>query len=179
MNEPFENLYFNWLCAKVTIHEPTTPSLSYWTLFRTLHSTEFVWTILGDDNRAADGIELRRDFILAADLPDNKEWRSHHNPCSVFEMLIAFSYRVEFQMSSPASYWFWEFMRNLGLEGCNEASGVTGDEISEILDAFIWRTYDYSGFGGMFPLEHAKRDQRDVEIWYQFCDYLVDTDQLI
>lgn len=179
MSEPLENLYFNWLCAKVTIHTPLTPSVSYWTLFRTLHNTEFVWTVLGDDNREADGRELRRDFILEADIADNLEWRSRLNPCSVFEMLIAFSKRVEFQMSSPAREWFWEFLKNLGLDGCNEASGVTEEEIAEVLDTFLWRTYDYSGFGGLFPLEHARRDQRDVEIWYQFYDYLADTDQLI
>lgn len=178
ITEPFEHMYFNWLCAKVTtFNRQRTPSLTYWDLLRTLQNTEFIWLLSGDDNRAEDGLELRRDFILEADAPDDPEWR-RHPPCSVLEMLIAFAKRAEFQTGDKASQWFWEFIDNLGLKEFNDGYGVTQEEIWEILDPFLWRTYDARGRGGMFPIDHTNGDQREVEIWYQFCHYLSDNDRM-
>lgn len=175
--EPLEHLYFNWLCAKVIYIRNQTPSTTYWKLLKTLHQTEFAWLMSGDDNRAEDGLELRREFLLAADIPDHQDWR-RNPPCSVLEMLIAFSRRTEFQTATPARDWFWEFIENLGLRYSDDGSEMTPGEIQDILDPFIWRTYDYNGRGGMFPLERPHRDQRRVEIWYQFCDYLMDQDRM-
>jgi hypothetical protein len=177
MHEPLENLYFNWLCSKVVNQQNQTPSNSYWTLLKTLHNTEFVWLLSGDDNRAADGLDLRREFLILGDIPNNKEWRT--NPgCSMLEMFIAFSKRTEFMTDIPAQEWFWEFMENLGLSEFNDASRVTPDEIEDVLQQLIWRTYHLNGQGGMFPIEHPRQDQRHVEIWYQFCEYLVDQERL-
>ena len=181
MIEPLENLYFNWLCAKVIDIRNHTPTLTYWTLFRTLQGTEFVWILSGDDNRAEDGLDLRGEFLLEADIPDNQEnleWRHFHG-CSILEMFIAFSKRAELMTELPAKDWFWEFMENLGFKDFNDASKVTPDEIGEILYRVIWRTYDPAGQGGIFPLERPHKDQRVVQIWYQFCDYLADQDRLI
>ncbi len=55
--------------------EVPTPSLTYWKLFRTLYSTEFVWLLSGDDNRAEDGLELREEFLLESNIPDDPQWR--------------------------------------------------------------------------------------------------------
>ena len=77
MTELLEDPYFEWLCAQV-IRQETTPSLTYERLLATLHATEFVWLVSGDDNRAEDGVELR----------DPTE--RGHMPCSVLQMLIAF-----------------------------------------------------------------------------------------
>jgi hypothetical protein len=177
VSEPLENLYFNWLCAKVMHVENSTPSLTYWNLLRTLHNTEFVWLIVGDDNRAEDGLELRGQFLIAADIPDHPEWR--HEPCGLLEMLIAFSRRAEFQTDRPASEWFWEFIENLGLLDCNDAANCNQDDIGEVLYQLVWRTYDMYGQGGLFPIEHPKHDQTKTEIWYQFCEYLVDQHRLL
>lgn len=177
MNEPLENLYFNWLCAKVLRLENPTPSLRYDTLLRTLHNTEFVYTISGDDNRSEDGIELRTEFLLEADIPDHPEWRAM--PCSLFEMLIAFARRAEFMTDVPAAQWFWEFMDNLDLRQYNDASGVSQDEIAEILFRLVWRQYRFDGHdGGLFPLDQPHEDQKNVEIWYQFAEYLIDQSRM-
>ena len=176
MSEPLENLYFNWLCSKVTHLENPTPSLTHWDLLRALYATEFVWVISGDDNRAEDGLELRRQFLIAADIPDQPEWRAL--PCSVLEMLIAFSRRAEFQTDDPASTWFWEFMANLELDECCDAVGCSPEYIGDVLQRLIWRTYEYSGKGGLFPLDNPPRDQTKTEIWYQFCEYLADHHRL-
>lgn len=153
-----------------------TPSLTYWKLLKKLHTTEFVWLLTGDDNRAADGIELRIEFLLEGDIPEHPEWLSLG--CSILEMLIAFSRRAQFQTDIPAKDWFWEFIENLGLKDCTDGSDFIQEEVDDILYRFVWRTYDEKGYGGIFPINAPQSDQRQVEIWYQFCDYLVDKDRL-
>ncbi len=44
--------------------------------------------------------------------------------------------------------------------------------IEEIIHNFVWRTYDSTGYGGLFPLDDPKEDQRKVEIWYEFCAWV-------
>lgn len=177
MSEPLENLYFNWLCAKVLQVRHPTPSLSFDILFRTLHNLEFVWLLSGDDNRAEDGKELRREFLIMGDIPDDVEWRTQV-PCSVFEMLIGFSTRADKNTGTPAKQWFWEFLTNLGLAEVSDASGVEPLEIEDTIERFLWRTYGPEGDGGLFPLRDPQRDQTELEILDQFCDYLVDQNRL-
>lgn len=177
MDEPLENLYFNWLCAKV-VDKTTFPITDlYWNLLKKLHHTEFVWLLSGDDNRAEDGKELRSEFIFAAEIPDNVEWRTVIG-CSVLEMFIAFARRANFETDVPVRDWFWEFIDNLGLDRFDDRSGFNESLVDDILNQFIWRTYSPDGVGGMFPLEKPPDDQREMEIWHQFCEYLVDQDRL-
>jgi hypothetical protein len=173
MSEPLEALYFNWLCAKVVVTDKSTPSLTHWKLLRTLYQIEFVWQIMGDDNRAEDGKELRYYFTLAAEIPDDPQWRILPG-CSLLEMLIAFAKRAEFQTDDPAREWFWEFIDNLGLSEFTDGYDFTEEDVEEIVEPFIWRTYDSSGYGGLFPMHNPRADQRRVELWYQFFQYLED-----
>lgn len=174
MSEPIEETYFNWLYSKVASVPVPTPSLTYYTLLRDLHCTEFVWIVQGDDNRAADGIELRREFFHQSFLKQEPAWRNI--PCSVLEMLVAFSRRASFQTDMPERDWFWMFMDNLGLRYLNDAMEDITQIVYEAMDTFIWRTYAYDGTGGLFPMRVAKHDQREVELWYQFFEWLVDQD---
>lgn len=177
MDQPIEETYFNWLCAKVMSVEIPTPSLTHWNLLKQLHNTEFVWLLSGDDNRAEDGVELRAHFFLEASMNPDPVITAFG--CSILEMLIAFSSVAEFETDRSARKWFWEFLENLDLAQFNDASYVTGEEINEILQSFVWRTYDPTGRGGIFPLHYTEHDQRTVEIYYQFCEYLVDQEQLL
>jgi hypothetical protein len=174
MEEPIENLYFNWLCAKVINVEVPTPSLTYWRLFQMLHNTEFVWLVAGDDNRAEDGVELRYEFLMEARLSAEPDWS--HLGCSLFEMLIAFARRAEFNAGESTHFWFWKFLENLELSEVNDACDWSDEKIERILHKVIWRTYDGDGRGGLFPMVNPPKNQRDVEVWYQFCEYLVDQD---
>lgn len=168
MEEPLEEEYFLWLCAKVLdIKLP-----NYWDLMRILHSNEFVWLLSGDDNRADDGVELREMFCRERDIPHDEDWFSL--PCSLLELFIAFSQRASFQTERSAREWFWEFLTNLHLEEYRRVGPEDVNVISDILYQFVWRTYNFNGQGGMFPMRKPHEDQRKVEIWYQFCDYLVE-----
>jgi hypothetical protein len=176
MPEPLENLYFNWLCAKVIDTTLTSPSGTYWELFKILHTTEFVWLLSGDDNRAEDGKDLRREFIIAADLPDDPAWRTEIG-CSVLEMFVAFSRRAAFMVDGKPVEWFWEFVHNLGLKEMTD-DRIDHQEVVDTLEEFIWRMYDEDGNGGLFPMRTFHEDQRNVEVWFQLCEYLIDHDRL-
>lgn len=172
MEEPVEELYFNWLYHKVAAVDNPTPSLTYYTLFRDLHSIEFVWLISGDDNREQDGLDLRREFYRTAFIDEDIHWMNL--PCSVLEMLIAFSRRAEFDTNISYRDWFWVFMENLRLKDLNDAQSNITVRANDLIERFVWRTYSSNGLGGLFPLMYPQHDQRDVEVWYQFCEYLVD-----
>jgi hypothetical protein len=174
MEEPLENLYFNWLCAKVLYLEVYSPSTTFWNLFRRLYQTEFVWLLVGDDNRVEDGLELRDEFLMESGFSADADWR--HSGCSVFEVLVAFARRAEFQTRRPISWWFWRFLENLGLSEQNDAA-FDIHLVDDILYTFVWRGYDELGNGGLFPLSEARQDQTKVQIWYQFFAYLEDQEQ--
>ena len=70
--------------------------------------------------------------------------------------------------------WFWIFIANLGLDELNDAESGISRKVADSIDRFIWRTYFRDGRGGMFPLRNPEHDQRKIEIWYQFAEYLVD-----
>lgn len=176
IDEPIESTYFNWLCAKIMQVDVPTPSLEYWKLLRMLHSTEFIWLLSGDDNRAEDGVDLRTEFLRESYLENDQSWADFG--CSVLELLIAFSRRAAFETEQSAKDWFWEFLYNLGLSDFNDAYNPDGLEVDECLQRFVWRTYDANGRGGLFPLDNPKHDQRQVEIWYQFCEWLLDQDRI-
>lgn len=168
MDEPLEESYFNWLCAKVR----QNPAPDYLSLFRILHTTEFTWVVMLDRNRAADGRELREYYCTEAYIKRIPSW--FQEPCSIFEMLIALCGHLQFQTDRPVKDWFWELITNLHLEDFRRVSKSDESIIDDILYTFVWREYEYSGEGGIFPLRNPRRDQRKVEIWYQFFDYLTD-----
>ena len=168
MDEPIEESYFNWLCAKVlSVNVPV-----YGRLMRILYGTEFAWVVTGDHNRADDGRELRDDFLRETYLRKDRAW--YNAPCSVLEVLIALAKRAAFQTEKPVKEWFWIFIANLELDEYRQVSDSDVPIIEEILDDFVWRQYEFSGHGGIFPLRWPKRDQREVELWYQLFDYLED-----
>lgn len=171
MNVELEERYFNWLYSRVVLEDNPSPSQRYYRLLGLLHKTKFIWTVLGDDNRAEYGKELRREFVAEQRIKNpGAGWLEE--TCSVLEMLIAFASIAEFETEKAAHLWFWVFLENLGLNEMNDASGF--DEASAVtaLNHFIFRKYAPNGRGGLFPLMHPKEDQREVEIWYQFCAYI-------
>lgn len=166
MGEPIENLYFNWLCAKAL---DGGGGSAYIDLLAILHRTEFAWIVSADKHRASEGKDLRDNFLMESRMDTDSHWELE--PCSVLEMLIAFSKRLSFQTGAPPKSWFWEFMTNLELNEFVQVSDQDRNHIDDILDSFIWRQYDPDGRGGLFPLCRTQNDQRKIELWYQFAEY--------
>lgn len=173
MKEPIDDAYLTWLSAKVTLGDDL--SRSYSRLLEAMYNFEFVWQMIGDDNRAEDGLDLRSDFLIAARLDDNPNW--HSVGCSVLEMMIALADRADWQSDIDMPTWFWIFVTNLGL-GDYQDDNFNEDAVTEILYNLVWRDYEFNGDGGMFPLREPQEDQREVEIWYQFSAYLAEHDEI-
>lgn len=168
MSGPIESEYFDWLCAKVLV--PNTHN--YCELMRILYTTEFVWSIFGDKNRSEDGIELRNSFLNESGWEIDYLW--YEEPCSLLEFFIALGMRAAFQTEMCTKDWFWVFLANLGLDEYRQVSSSDERVINGILGTFVWRRYDEYGRGGIFPLDRTRQDQRKVEIWYQFNEYIDD-----
>lgn len=164
MGEPLEAEYFNWLCAKVS-----RGGIEH-NLMVILYRTEFVWVVAADQHRAMDGVELRQEFLYETNNRSNKTWEEL--PCSLLEFLIAFAIRAQFQTDISVKEWFWTFMTNLNLDEFRHQTIIDRNQVDEILQTFLFRNYDPRGFGGLFPLPDTRNDQREIELWYQFCEWV-------
>lgn len=173
MSMPLDDLYITWLYKQIGSVKLRNSSRTYWTLARQLYRKEFVWFIANDDNRLEDGRELRHEFADDEHIEDiDPEWLDLG--CSMLEMLIGLSRRLSFQTDGESRVWFWQLIDTLGLLDCNDRSDFSFTRVDEILNTVIWRTYNPDGHGGLFPLHNATKDQREVEIWYQMCAYLIE-----
>lgn len=174
-----ENAYFEWLYSQIGPLRNRNPARNYWHLCRQLHATEFVWFVPNDDNRVADGKELRDEFSSATRWPvddEYVEWRELG--CSIMEMLVALARLAAFESGRTQVEWFWRFLHNLELDAYSDDvyEIAISEEVTEVLDRLNERTYSRDGRGGLFPLIHARQDQREIELWYQMSSYLLEGD---
>ena len=166
--------YFEWLCELIDIHR-FSKSISYRKLLMHLHIIEFTWFIPHDDNRADDGIQLRRRFALSRD--DISIQRYLQGPCSVLEMMVALAVRCEEWIMDDASMgnrtgqWFWGMIHNLGLSPMLD-SNFDREFVDDTIARLLNREYEPDGRGGLFTVRHCTHDLRTVEIWCQLSWYL-------
>lgn len=173
MNNTPDNEYFEWLYSQIGSVKNRNPGRSYWELCRQLHSKPFVWFVPNDDNRAMDGMDLRYEWAGdRSDIPDH--WFALE--CSMLEMMIALARRAAFETSESPVEWFYRFLENLQIRQYTDDiyEIAIQEEVDEVLDRVINRTYDYNGLGGLFPLHSPQQDQRDVELWYQLAAYILE-----
>lgn len=161
--------YYFWLLKKVGITNPE--KCNFDDLFRYLHTIEFIDTVPNDRNRVIDGLNLREEFLNECNISGYLE-----GPCSMLEMLVAFSIRIELDItgdpgSDDLGRWFWVMLENSGLKKFNNRH-FDEEEIDKIVDILLNRRYKQDGEGGFFPLLHPRKDQRGVELWFQMQAYL-------
>lgn len=166
--------YFEWLCELVDLKR-FAKHVSYRKLLAHLHLIEFTWFIPFDDNRADDGVQLRRRFGLERnDLSIQNYLRG---PCSVLEMMVALAVRCEDWimdddlMGNRAGQWFWGMVHNLGLSPMTD-SEFDREFTDSVVARFLNREYAPDGRGGLFTVKNSDRDMRTVEIWIQLSWYL-------
>jgi hypothetical protein len=140
-----------------------------------LHNIEFTWFIPHDDNRADDGIQLRRKFSLAHDDISLSDYIT--GPCSVLEMMIALAIRCEetimddTTLGDRTGQWFWGMIHNLGLSPMTD-SRFDVEVVDDVIARLLNRDYAPDGRGGLFTVKNCDRDMRNVEIWCQLSWYL-------
>ena len=171
--------YLDFLCDIVWELTPDTAEKQRERLLmKQLYDMEFYSLIPNDDNRGMDGLQIRDTFI------DNGGGQQALplSPCSVLEMLIGLSFRLEFETSQSKwektpKEWFWILMDNLDIHyRYNQDLSLDeySDKIVTKVSHFIERHYKSSGEGGLFPLKHAIKDQKKVEIWYQMSAFILE-----
>lgn len=171
MNGHVDEHYYEWLYSQVS----SLPN-TYSSLCKDLYTSPFTWSVPNDDNRVADGKDLRTEF-LDTSYPFALADPSWLNlDCSVLEMLIALSRKAAFNSYGEPSDWFWHFIENLGLIDFVDRTynNRAQREVAAACRRMIYRTYKPDGNGGLFPLAHPEMDQREVEIWYQLSAYLLE-----
>jgi hypothetical protein len=159
-------------------------------LLRYLYKIEFYSLIPNDDNRGEDGKKLREIYLDEEHRSEPRRRMSRNNedpqgsfylpedPCTVLEMLIGLSYRMENELEcgplrTSARECFWLFLKNLGLEWVNNTDFYRY-AADELIGSLLDRKYKKNGEGGIFPLKRTKKNQRKVEIWYQMQEYLLE-----
>lgn len=176
--------YFSWLCDIVHANDPQD---SFVELMKVLFDTDFYWVISNDINRAEDGKCLRTDFENQSLYSDYSV--IYEKPCSVLEMLIALSIRIDEEVmwnpdkGNRAVTWFWEMLENLGIAEIDDYSFCDPKnryQIEKVLEKFLSRNYDKDGFGCLFPPNSCYTCRLKVshkvsqtEIWYQMMDYMM------
>lgn len=166
--------YYDFLCDIIG------KSNKYSILLSILHEMPFYSLIPNDDNRGEDGKQLRENFINQGGLQSLSVSQIFTDDCSVLEMLIGLSFRLEFETMSSRweklpREWFWILIDNLGLSDyTDEMARNCTDEIYDKVRIFLDRRYKGNGEGGLFPLKRANKDQRRIEIWYQMNGYIIE-----
>lgn len=165
--------YFEWLCEQVGSSR-FARGVSYEKLLSHLHNIEFTWFVPYDDNRADDGIQLRRRYAISQD--DMTLTRYLKGPCSVFEMMVALAKRCEEIMDDALlgnriGQWFWGMIHNLGLTPMRDSNFDT-EYVDTVIARFLDREYEQDGSGGLFTVKNCDVDMRTVEIWRQLSWYL-------
>jgi len=174
MDKPLDEAYFVWLYSQVGDSEIANPNHTYWGMFKQLFTKEFVWFIPNDDNRIADGKDLRYEFVEESGLEDvDRRWLQLG--CSMLELLIGLSRRLAFEADGEPRDWFWQMLENMDLSPYNDHYQKRRvSEIDEILDRVIWRTYGINGEGGIFPLKYTRNNQQKIELWDQMSEYVLE-----
>ncbi|HMS83594.1 MAG TPA: hypothetical protein PKD12_08090 [Nitrospira sp.] len=161
---PHDQNYLEWLQGQVAL---PADGRTYHQLIEALHEKEYVWLIPNDDNRAEDGLELRREYFHEYGENPGEEG------ATVLEVLVALSRRITFLADGEAEQWAWQLIQNLEIDKCWDP--LTARKIRELdnkLDGLIWRTYHRDGQGGFFPLAWPEEDQSKVELWYQMNSFI-------
>ena len=137
----------------------------YSKLMTQLHDTVFIFSIPMDRNRELDGLYLR-----------NGLWDVDDRPCSVLEMLVGLSQRMNgflgWNGNDQSGKLFWEMLRNLELDRFDDTH-YSERNVSLILNRWMGRRFEPDGSGGIFPILKTDRDQREIEFWSQMNEYLM------
>lgn len=167
------NRYYIWLTTMIDFeaHENYSQLLEY------LHNTNFIWTMLGDDNRAEDGKALRARFM------DETDYLNYdillNKPCSVLEMLVAFAERIDKDVMDDqygTAYWFWLMIGNLELDRCNNED-FSIEFVEKVLKSWLNRENcsDESGNkkGIVYQL-FGKNYHISDELWFQMQAFVME-----
>ena len=176
-NKNVDTRYFVWLCGMVGLGAEEDPPPIMVEVAKKLYSIQFYWDekIVRDENRSEDAKELR--VIFSSDQRPVYVGDEFYNaPANVLEVFVSLAERCFFQTGKSRADWFLRFVYNLGIMSVVHTSMPSHFEeyIELAVDRWMSRKYEPDGSGGLFPLQHALEDQRQIEIWYQMSAYIIE-----
>lgn len=157
--------YFNWL-YKISFGE----SREWYDVMLDLDEVAFHWdsTIKYDENRALDGLQLRRDFLFAEGM--TRETRDiDARPVSFFEVYVGLGKKLAHLLDRDLQA-SMAYLMSIGPFQPYFDLGQVLEAAHRVMD----RDYSYNGEGGLFPLQNPPRDQRLVELLYQLNLHVLD-----
>ena len=161
------NNFFTWIVEIVDGYE-------YTDLLKIMFETEFYPVLPEDENRLIDGRDLIYRFGSDCNIPRHILDNKLGDYCSVLEMMVGLSIRIEETIMEDADFgnrtsmWFWIMVKSLGLYDMKDGN-VDARHVKSVLETFLNRGYEPNGAGGLFTVIDANKDLRQVEIWYQMC----------
>lgn len=162
-----EERYFKYLINKIS-DNGVWRGRSYTELLQYLSSKTFYAIMELDENREGWGLYLRRD--LDYDI---------QGPCSMLEMLVGLAIRIEevdlhdWEVGDQTPVWFWTMIQNLGLIHQTDER-FNYRKVDDIICRFLNRDYAPNGKGGLFILEDPTVDARDMTIWQQVQEWIME-----
>lgn len=173
-----QNSYFRWLCSMVSDSKPGR--YTYNKLLSYLDNAEFTFVLPMDENRCADGVDLRYRFGDEKDIPGPVIASClDDRPCSILEMMVALAIRCEESImvdpdnGAKPGRWFWKMIENLGLITMTD-DHFDEEHVNGIVWRFLNRDYKPDGAGGLAYIPNTDYDMRSMEIWYQMMHYLTE-----
>lgn len=174
MTNSLKSRYLEWLEPQLR-DEHGNPDKSYRDLLTVMFDTPFGWSVPMDDNRLADGLDLRREFSRESRPRPSEHQLDQLGPCTFLEVLIGLSRRMAFNAGGDAPGWAWQLLGNLELHRMSDPlSRPKESKVRGILDTVIQRTYSPDGTGGFFPLAWPDDDQTRIDLWYQMNAYIME-----
>lgn len=170
--DEINNLYFSWIEKLISNDE--MKASDYRKLLSFLNDIQFDYLIPMDDNRIADGIDLRYRFGYDTEIPYSQiATYLDIRPASVLEVMVALSLRIEEQFidGDDVGNWFWIMIANLGLAEYKDLY-FNKAEVDRIIKKFLKRDYEKNGRGSLFITNDRNKDMRQIEIWDQMHLYL-------
>lgn len=170
--DEINNLYFSWIEKLISNDE--MKASDYRKLLSFLNDIQFDYLIPMDDNRIADGIDLRYRFGYDTEIPYAQiATYLDIRPASVLEVMVALSLRIEEQFidGDDVGNWFWIMIANLGLAEYKDLY-FNKAEVDRIIKKFLKRDYEKNGRGSLFITNDRNKDMRQIEIWDQMHLYL-------
>ncbi|MBQ0143251.1 MAG: hypothetical protein KBT06_10755 [Prevotellaceae bacterium] len=163
--------YKNWL--EENARYLLEPYGCYSKLIEALNTTEFYALIERDENRIADGRDMRRTFLYDTnDYSFNEYVYLENLPVTVLEVLLGLAYRCENTILGDPDYgnrtgeWFYTMLESMNVINYDDYNFDIYD-VDLAVHYMLERNYSPDGAGGLFYVPNAKHDMRECEIWHQ------------
>lgn len=179
--------YMKWMLDKMNYRKHGKGK--YGRLMRKLNEREFTYTLLLDENRVYDAVEMRNRFL-------DETFTSKHtvfgddltqycsnllfgpDRCSLLEMFTALSIRCEMEITGMPGKdhidrMFWVMLDNLGLNSYPDDKWDEA-EVNAILDELLVK----SDKNRLFPLKRSDINDKVTDIWMMMRIYISENKEL-